>query len=40
MRLFTKEGVEIFEDDIPYLSDKTFLYASNGDDYDPKIAFN
>ena len=30
MRLFTNEGVEIHEDDLPFLKNGAALYASNG----------
>ena len=30
MRLFSKEGVEILEDDLDYIKDEAILYASSG----------
>jgi len=33
-RIFTNEGVEIFEDDLKYLSASSQLYISKGEEFD------
>ncbi|EGR27938.1 protein kinase domain protein [Ichthyophthirius multifiliis] len=40
LRLFNNEGVEIFNDDIQYLKDKSVLYASNGEEFDANSTFS
>lgn len=39
MRLFNSEGREFADDDLEYVKDKTTLYASKGDDFDPSSCF-
>ena len=39
LRLFNSEGAEYFEDDLQFVKNKTALYASNGEDFDPASCF-
>ena len=39
LRLFNSEGAEYFEDDLAYAKNKTVLYASNGEDFNPSSCF-
>ncbi|KRW98473.1 Protein kinase-like domain [Pseudocohnilembus persalinus] len=39
-RLFTDQGVELFEDDLEYIAYDSTLYASNGEDFDPISQFS
>ena len=39
MRLFNSEGAEYFEEDLEFVKNKTVLYASNGEDFDPASSF-
>lgn len=39
LRLFNSEGLEYFEEDLQYVKDKTTLYASRGEEFDPSSSF-
>lgn len=39
LRLFNEEGAEYFEDDIQFVKNKTSLYASKGEEFDPHNCF-
>ena len=39
IRLFKEDGVEILEEDLIFLQNKTKLYASNGENYDTNASF-
>lgn len=39
-RIFTNEGVEIFEDDLKYLSASSQLYISKGEEFDQMSQFS
>ncbi len=39
LRIFTPEGVEIFEEDLPYVKNHAILFASKGEDFDAKTSF-
>ncbi|CAD8207842.1 unnamed protein product [Paramecium octaurelia] len=40
MRLFTQQGVEIFDDDVKFFKDGQSFYASRGDEFDPYSPFS
>lgn len=40
LRLFNSDGVEMFEEDLMFLKDKTTLYASCGEDFDSASLFS
>ncbi|CAD8196306.1 unnamed protein product [Paramecium pentaurelia] len=40
MRLFTQQGVEIFQDDVKFFKDGQSFYASRGDEFDPHSPFS
>ena len=39
LRLFNTEGAEYFEDDLSFAKNKSILYASNGEEFDPAGCF-
>ena len=39
LRLFNAEGGEYFEEDLNYIKDKTTIYASKGEDFNPSSCF-
>lgn len=40
LRLFNSDGVEMFEEDLTFLKDKTTLYVSQGEDFDSASLFS
>ena len=39
LRLFNAEGGEYFEEDLDYVKDKTNIYASKGEEFNPSSCF-